>query len=435
MCGMDSGTLFSATSTCRNRARRFGLHSLAASLLAICFAGVCAADSSAAPPSAEVGRGAYLVLAANCISCHTTSDGKAYAGGKAFDTGFRFLGRIYSSNITPDRQTGIGAWSETDFVRAMREGIAPDGRHLFPAFPYTAFSKLAAGDIKAIFAYLRTVAPVRAETPGAGFWFRQRWAMSIWNTLFFTKGELAARTDQSAQWNRGAYLVESLGHCSACHTPRNLLLAERADLEFTGGITVGEVEPGKQRSWSAPNLTGAQSGLAKWPLEDLEKYLKGGFSRRAGVLGPMNEVIANSLRYLTSSDIAAIAVYLKSRPANGESAQQTLSAAARTSGQTIYEKYCDECHLSTGRGGFRKAPPVAGSPLVQAAGAASLLNVILFGAAPASGLPPSLDVWESMPGFKDKLSDTQAADLANFLRSSWDNRGALVRPSFVAEQR
>jgi mono/diheme cytochrome c family protein len=149
----------------------------------------------------------------------------------------------------------------------------------------------------------------------------------------------------------------------------------------------------------------------------------------------MNEVVANSLQYLTESDIAAIAVYLKSLPANGESAQQTLSAAERASGQTVYEKYCDECHLSTGRGGFRKAPPVAGSPLVQASNAASLVNIILFGAAPASGLPASLNAWESMPGFKDKMTDSQAADLANFLRSNWDNRGERVSAKFVAEQR
>jgi mono/diheme cytochrome c family protein len=389
----------------------------------------------AAGQAAAVSRGAYLVLAANCISCHTASNGRAYAGGKPFETGLRFLGKIYSSNITPDREAGIGAWSEADFMRAMRDGVAPGGRHLFPAFPYTAFTKLAPEDIKAIFAYLRTVPAVRTEVPAASFWFRQRWAMPLWNSLYFTEGALAAEVGQSAEWNRGYYLVESLGHCGACHTPRNVLLAERADLKLTGGVMVSEVEPGKNRSWSAPNLTGAQSGLAKWSVDDLKKYLKGGFSRRAGVLGPMNEVIANSLRYLTDSDIAAIAIYLKSLAANGDSIKQTINAAQQASGQAVYEKYCDECHLSTGRGGFRKAPPVASSPLVQASNAASLVNVILFGATPAAGLPASLDVWESMPGFKDKLSDSQVADLANFLRTSWDNRGDAVATKFVAEQR
>jgi mono/diheme cytochrome c family protein len=411
------------------------IHFLAVSLLAVGITGTAAAQGSTIAMPADAGRGAYLVLAANCISCHTTSSGKAYAGGKAFETGFRFLGKIYSSNITPDRQTGIGAWSEADFVRAMREGVAPGGTHLFPAFPYTAFTKLETADIKAIFAYLRTVPAVRADVPAASFWFRQRWAMALWNTLFLTPGALSAKPDQSAQWNRGFYLVESLGHCGACHTPRNALLAERTELQLTGGVMVSEVEPGKNRSWSAPNLTGAHSGLATWSVEDLKKYLKAGFSRRAGVLGPMNEVVANSLHYLSDSDVAAIAVYLKSLPANGESAQQSLSGAEQASGHAVYEKYCDECHLSSGRGGFRKAPPVAGSPLVQAGSAASLVNVILFGATPAAGLPASLDVWESMAGFKDKLSDQQVADLSNFLRSSWENRGDTVRAKFVAEQR
>jgi mono/diheme cytochrome c family protein len=417
------------------RVRSAWFYLLAALLLAIGVSDIAATDDAAPALPADVSRGAYLVLAANCISCHTMPDGKAYAGGKAFETGLRFLGRIYSSNITPDRQTGIGAWSEADFVRAMREGIAPGGTHLFPAFPYTAFSKLETADIKSIFAYLRTVPAIHAEVPAASFWFRQRWAMPLWNSLFLTSGPLAAQADQSAQWNRGRYLVESLGHCSACHTPRNALLAERTDAQLTGGLMVGEVEPGKNRNWSAPNLTGAHSGLAKWSVEELEKYLKGGFSRRAGVLGPMNEVVANSLRYLSAADVMAIAVYLKSVPASGESAQQSLSAAEQAAGQAVYDKYCDECHLSTGRGGFRKAPPVAGSPLVQAASAASLVNVILFGATPVAGLPASLDAWESMPGFAAKLSDQQVADLANFLRTKWENRGDSVRAKFVAEQR
>jgi mono/diheme cytochrome c family protein len=392
-----------------------------------------AAESGSA--ASAVQRGAYLVLAGNCISCHTSQGGKAFAGGKAFETSYRFLGKIYSSNITPDRQTGLGNWSEDDFLKAMRHGVAPGGKNLFPAFPYTAFTKLSTVDIKAIYAYLRTVPAVHSSPPPASFWFRQRWAMSMWNTLFFTEGEITANAAQSQEWNRGFYLVETLGHCGACHTPRNVLLAENSGQRLTGGVAVGEVEPGKNRSWSAPNLTSAESGLARWSLEDLEKYLKRGSSRRAGVLGPMNEVIANSLRYLTDSDIAAMAAYLKSLPANGESPQQTLGAAEHASGLALYEQYCDECHLSTGRGGFRKAPPVAGSPMVQANSAASIVNVILYGAAPASGLPASLDAWEEMPGFKEKMTDAQAADLTNYLRASWGNRGDHVRARFVAEQR
>jgi mono/diheme cytochrome c family protein len=391
-------------------------------------------SSITATEDSSVEKGRYLVQAANCISCHTTKDGTPFTGGKAFETTYGFLGAIYSTNLTPDRETGLGAWSEDDFIRALRQGIAPDGKHLFPAFPYTAFTKLTTGDLKSIYLYLRTVPAVRAPAPRNSFWFRQRWAMGLWNSLFFKAGEMTPDTTQSDVWNRGHYLVEALGHCGACHTPRNLLLAERADARLTGGLQVDRVEADKNRIWSAANLTSADNGLAKWSVEDLRKYLKTGHSRRAGILGPMNEVIANSLRYLTDADVTAMATYLKSIPANGKYTQQTLSAEDRAAGQALYDKYCDECHLSSGRGGFRKAPPVSGSTIVQAQNAASLVNVILYGATPVD-MPASLDAWEDMDGFKDKMSDTEVAQLVNFLRATWGNCGGSVSPRFVAAQR
>jgi mono/diheme cytochrome c family protein len=385
------------------------------------------------PPSVE--RGGYLVRVANCVSCHTAKAGVPFAGGRAFQTNYRFFGNIYSSNITADRETGLGRWTEEDFMKAMRLGVAPGGRHLFPAFPYTAFTKLTAADIKSIYAYLRTVPAVQSVPPENSFWFRQRWVMRVWNAFFFKEGELASNSSQSAAWNDGQYLVEALGHCSACHTPRNLMLAERSAVQLTGGTNLDEVEPGKVRPWSAPNLTSVPFGLAKWSAIDLQKYLKLGSSRRAGIFGPMNEVVANSLRYLTDEDAAAMAAYIKSLPADGESSQQTLSADERAAGQALYDKHCEECHLSTGRGGFRKAPAVAGSIIVQTHHSASLINVILYGAKQATGIPSALDAWEDMPGFKDKMSDTEIAQLANFLRSTWDNQGARVSAASVAAQR
>jgi mono/diheme cytochrome c family protein len=384
-------------------------------------------------PSVE--RGDYLVRVANCVSCHTAQAGAPFAGGRAFQTNYRFFGNIYSSNITADRETGLGSWSEEDFVKALRLGIAPGGRHLFPAFPFTAFTKLTISDIRSIYVYLRTLPAVHSVPPENSFWFRQRWAMSVWNALFFKEGELALDSSKSAVWNDGQYLVEALGHCSACHTPRNLMLAERSAVQFTGGTNLDEVEDGKIRLWSAPNLTSAPFGLAKWSVEDLQKYLKLGSSRRAGIFGPMNEVVANSLRYLTDDDAAAMATYIKSIPANGASSLQTLSADERTAGQALYDKHCEECHLSTGRGGFRKAPAVAGSAIVQTQNAASLVNVMLYGAKQAAGIPSALDAWEDMPGFKDKMSDTEIAQLANFLRSTWGNQGAKVSPTAVDAQR
>ncbi len=262
----------------------------------------------------------------------------------------------------------------------MRRGVSPGGRHLFPAFPYPSFTKINDADIGAIFAFLRTLKAVRSQPPENGFYFRQRWAMAAWNDLFLEEGAFAADNSRSQSWNRGAYLVEALGHCGACHTPRNVALAERNDAALTGGVQMGEVAPGVLRLWAAPNLTGAQSGLAKWSEEDVRKYLKGGHSRRAGTLGPMNEVITGSLQHLTDEDAAAIAVYLKSLPAKGEVAPAEISDADRTAGRNLYDKHCDECHLSSGRGGFRKAPPVAGSAVVQAPSAASVVNIILYGA-------------------------------------------------------
>jgi mono/diheme cytochrome c family protein len=313
--------------------------------------------------------------------------------------------------------------------------VAPGKKHLFPAFPYTSFTKLATTDIKAIYAYLRIIPAVHAVPPENSFWFRQRWVMVLWNALFLGAGELAPDSSKSDAWNRGHYLVDALGHCGACHTPRNLLLAERAAVPLTGGVQVGEVEGGMNRIWSAPNLTSADSGQAKWSVEELQKYLKTGSSRRAGAFGPMNEVIGNSLRYLTDADAAALATYIKGVPANQESPLQTLSADERAAGQVLYDKRCEECHLSSGRGGLRKAPPVASSTIVQTQDAASLVNVIVYGAKPAEEIPSAFDAWEDMPGFKDKMTDTEIAQLANFLRATWGNRGGRVSPNSVAAQR
>jgi mono/diheme cytochrome c family protein len=395
------------------------------------------AQAAAVAPQAEsaVERGRYLAQAANCSSCHTAKGGKAFAGGRAFETSYGFAGKLYSSNITPDRDTGLGLWTEQDFIQAMRLGLGRGGQHLFPAFPYTAFTRLTTADIKAIYAYLRTVPAVRARPPANSFWFQQRWAMALWNSLYFTPGEFVPDARQSTAWNRGYYLVEALGHCSACHTPRNLLLAEDSGAHMSGGALIDAVEAGKSRRWFAPNLTAAQSGLAQWSADDLQKYLKLGHNRWAGTLGPMNEVIANSLQTLTDADIAAMAVYIRSLAGSGESAQITLSAAERAAGQALYDKHCAECHRASGRGGFRKAPPVAGSTIVQAKDAASLVNIILYGAYPAAEIPASFNTWEDMPAFRHKMTDAEVSQLVNFLRATWGNRGGRVSAAFVADQR
>jgi mono/diheme cytochrome c family protein len=422
----------------------------ATALLAGCVATLCLEVGKASDPSTQrerptaiaenaqslIARGEYLVRAANCISCHTAPGGRPFAGGRAFRTPYAFLGRLYSSNITSDHEGGIGAWSEAEFIRAMRYGVAPGGRYLFPAFPYTAFTKLSTPDIQAIFAYLQTVAAVRTTSPDNSFWFRQRWAMAIWNWAFLNPGPLQANGAQNAQWNRGAYLIEAVGHCGACHRPRNLLLAEQARAPLNGGALIDEVEGGKSRRWSAPDLTSAPGGVATWSADDLRRYLKRGYSRRAGVFGPMNDVFANSLRYLTDDDIDAMVTYLEGA---NEDARRVLhlalSTAERTAGQALYDQLCEDCHLSTGHGAIRKGPAVKGSAIVQSRDPASLINVMLYGATPSTEVASTFDAYDDMPGFSAKLRDDEIAQLANFLRASWGNQGDRVTPRTIAAQR
>lgn len=241
------------------------------------------APASEPQPASAVERGKYLTDAGNCISCHTQTGAVAFSGGVPFETPF---GTIYSSNITPDPATGIGAWTADDLRRAMHEGIAAGGYRLFPAFPYTSFTKVTDADVDAIYQYLRTVKAARYTPPSNDFAFTQRWGMMFWNSMFFSEGRFSPDAARSAEWNRGAYLVEGLGHCGACHTPRNLFMAETSGKAYAGGTIRDKVAQGKIRRWSAVNLTPAKNGLAAWSVNDLAKYLQTGFSPRAGTLGP-----------------------------------------------------------------------------------------------------------------------------------------------------
>ena len=397
-----------------------------------------AAAPEAPAPDPLLVKGEYLARAGNCVSCHTRPGGEPFAGGLAFKTPYGFLGEIHSTNITPDPETGIGTWTEEQFITAMHTGVAADGSHLFPAFPYTAFTLVSVDDIKAIWAYLKTVKPVHYTGPSNSITFAMRWPMMFWNAMFFKEGRYQADAKQSEEWNRGSYLVEGLGHCSACHTPRNLALAERQDMKYAGGIqpdVVGPEGEQKVRTWAAANLSSAKSGLGGWPVEQIQKYLKTGHSTKAGIFGPMNEVIINSLQHLTVEDTKAMAVYIKSLPPVGESEVQTLSDEKKTAGEALYKKHCDECHIGSGRGAFLKAPPVAGSAIVQAANPASLINTILYGAKVGKGSPTPFGAWEDMPSFAGKVTDQEAADLSNYLRTNWDNHGGVVTAADVAKQR
>jgi mono/diheme cytochrome c family protein len=393
-----------------------------------------AAPTAAAPPT-PAQRGEYLAIAGNCANCHTRPGGDPFAGGVALRSKF---GTLYATNITPDRTVGIGAWTQAQFVAAMREGTGANGEHLYPAFPYAAFTRLSDADLADLFAYLRTLAPsTQAETPNElGFPYNQRALLGVWKALYFEPARHTPNTAQSAEWNRGAYLVNGLGHCGACHTPRNFLGAEQAELAMSGGQYLDTVPGGETRPWTAVNLTQAASGLKTWSVSDIEGYLATGHGERAASTGPMNEVIGNSLRRLSATDRRAMAVYLKSLAAIETSDTQTLSAAEQSEGETQYTIHCGTCHLPTGLGsnpGSDLGPPLAGSAVVQAADPATLINSILYTRDVLTPVPPR--GWKIMEGLGDKLDDEQVALIANYVRASWGNRGGKVTAADVAKQR
>jgi mono/diheme cytochrome c family protein len=423
---------------------------IAAGLCAL-LAGTAAVERAGAQqPPAEQGR--YLATAGDCISCHTRPGGQPFAGGRPLNTPF---GVIYSANITPDSKTGIGAWTERQFERALRQGIAADGSHLYPALPYTAYTKVTDQDVHAIYSYMRTVKPVSYIPPKnkMPFPFSVRALLAGWNMMFLDEGRFAPDASHSAEWNRGAYLTQGLGHCGACHSPRNFLGGHAQGDALTGGDYLDEIsdevvdngitplDESIVRPWSAPNLTQAPSGLGAWSLDAIAAYLKTGHSTRAGAFGPMSEVIGNSTSRLTDSDIHAIAVYLKSLAPVTQSVPPTPAAAALKAGEIVYTTRCADCHLPSGLGMPRAAnadtsktaPPLAGSAALQAPNPATLINVILYGAHEAALTDGS---WPKMSGFELSvgLDDEQIAALCTYVRSSWGNRAAAVDAAAVAGQ-
>ena len=376
-------------------------------------------------------RGEYLATAANCTSCHSEPGAAPFAGGVKFTTQF---GTIYSTNITPDRETGIGRWTEEQFRRAMREGIRPNGEHLYPAFPYTAFTKLTDSDVSAIFAYLKTLPATRARAPKnqLSFPFNQRWLLGAWKRLFFEDNRFATDAGRSAEWQRGAYLVEALGHCGACHTPRNFLGAERASAALTGGTYLDTIAGGRIRPWSAVNLTPAPSGLGSWSVDEIKAYLKTGSNAYATSFGPMNDVIMNSTRHLSDADLRAVAIYLKGLSPKEQDTGPKADNDVLGEGEALYDTHCATCHLPTGKGSIETGPALAGNPVVQAADAASLINVILSG--PELPNPPPVQRTRMEP-YEGSLSDAEIAALASFLRSTWGHRSGAVSADQVAAQR
>ena len=377
-----------------------------------------------APPEV-VAHGKSLVEASDCASCHTADPQRPFAGGKRIDTPF---GAIYSPNLTPDRETGIGDWSDADFVRALRFGVAPDSSRYYPAFPYPYFTKFTRGDILAIRAYLSTLTPFRNEEPPPALRFplNFRVVMRVWNYFFFKPGILEPDQQKDIDWNRGRYLVEGAGHCGACHTPKNMFGADRRGQTFAGG-RVGD--------WFAPRLDGAaRSGLKSWSVDDIVEYLQSGRNARSHADGLMAEVVVNSTSKISDGDARAIAVYLKSLPAGPPEPQVILPPEDRMkSGEAMYEHACVACHEKDGSSAPRIYPPLPGNALLQSADPTSTLRIILDGAQTVT--TPRAPNKGSMPAYAKQWTDQQIADVTNYIRNSWGNAAPLVTADQVAQAR
>jgi mono/diheme cytochrome c family protein len=381
---------------------------------------------------ASVDQGRYLAIVGNCATCHTTKDGAPYAGGVKFHTEF---GDLYSTNITSDKETGIGSWSFDDFYRAMKHGVRPDGEHLYPAFPYPSFAKMTDADLASLFLYVQTIAPVKAPARAndLSFPYSVRPALRAWNKLFHEPATFVPDPQQSADWNRGAYLTQAVAHCGACHTPRNFLGAERNQLAFTGGVMFDEVKPGKYRPWSAVNLTSHPAGLGHWTDADIASYLQKGESERAIVHGPMIEVVLNSTQHFEETDVRAVAAYLRGIPAGAPDSGSKPTSDQLASGKITYTVHCGSCHLPTGLGDEGLGVTLAGNSIVQAPDPASLINVVLYG--PRLPPPPFVSERTRMKPFGKRLSDDDIANLVTYVRASFGNQAGAVTPAQVNRQR
>src|SRR3954449_8846726 len=381
------------------------------------------ASPATAQDAALIAKGEYLARAGDCIACHTAREGRLFAGGHAMPTPF---GTIYTSNITPDPQTGIGTWSADQFYRMMHNGRFPDGGLVYPAMPFGSYTKVTRQDSDAIYAYLRSIPPVKQinRPHDLTFPFNNRSLILGWRTLFFKEGVYKPDPTKSAEWNRGAYLVEGLGHCGMCHTAINALGGSSESQAFEGGLI-------PMQNWYAPSLTSnKEAGLGDWTIEEITDYLRTGVSARGAVYGPMAEVVYNSLQYLHAHETRAMAIYLKSL-AQGTSPEKASiplpsaeSSLLLSLGKQIYDRECGSCHGAAGLGMPPHYPPLAGNQSIQMGSAVNAIRMVLNG-----GYPPGTagnPMPYGMPPFAGTLSDNEAAAVVTYIRTSWGNRGAAV---------
>ncbi|SFL34761.1 Cytochrome c, mono-and diheme variants [Nitrosomonas aestuarii] len=373
--------------------------------------------------------GAYLTHAGNCQGCHTAQGGPPFAGGRRLSTSF---GIFVTPNITPDSETGIGDWSEEDFWQALHQGKSRDGRLLYPAFPYTEYTKVTRRDANAIFAYLQSLPRVSQKNPTheIHFPYNFRPLLYIWRALYFKEGVYVPDQSQNEEWNRGAYLVQGLGHCNACHTSRGFLGGSENDA-LTGGQIMGT-------NWYAPSLTSPlEAGSDDWTVEEIAQLLATGISNRAVASGPMATIIRQSLQYLSAEDMRAMAIYLKAIAENSashapETAFQFMPKNKQkflAQGEQLYTQYCQECHGISGAGAPGIYPPLTDNRSVVMASPMNAIRMVLEGGYPATtaGNPRPY----GMPPFQHILNNEEIALVVSFIRNSWGNNGGWVTATNV----
>ncbi|MHB9841057.1 c-type cytochrome [Paraburkholderia terrae] len=377
-----------------------------------------------------VKRGEYLARAGDCVACHTAPRGKTFGGGLAMETPF---GTFFTPNISSDKEYGIGKWTADEFFKMMRTGKSPDGKLIYPVMPIAAYTKVTREDSDAIFAYLQSVEPVHQPSRKLElrFPFNQRELLIGWRSLYFREGEYQPNPSRSVEWNRGAYLVEGLGHCSMCHTKINLLGGSSKSEQFAGGLI-------PVQNWYAPSLTSDKDGgLGDWSIKDIVDLLQAGISDRGAVYGPMAEVTYHSLQYMTDDDVKAMAVYLKTLPDNdpgrktGPSA--TVKPAVFENGQRIYMQKCATCHGEHGEGHLQHYPPLAHNQSIEMDSAVNPIRIVLNG-----GFPPGTrrnPEPYGMPPFAQELNDADLAAVVTYIRTAWGNHGLPVTAKQVNELR
>lgn len=385
---------------------------------------VCTVRAEDAPTSARIEHGRYLAVAGDCLACHTATGGQPFAGGLDLKTPF---GIITTSNITSDKETGIGNWTFQQFENAVRHGKGPNG-HLYPAMPYTAYSQISDPDIADLWEYIRTLPPVnhKVESNKLPFPYNIRSLLVFWNLLFFNDSAFVADASKSEEINRGAYLVNGLEHCGTCHTPKNVF----------GGDTKKTFQGASLQGWYAPDLTNnAHTGLGHWTEDDIVTYLRSGTNRYTAASGPMTEAIVNSTQHLTDADLRAIAAYFKSLPPRTVSSPQPLPASNEQvkAGQQEFVVECSACHRSNGKGISNMIPDLQNNPAINALNPDSLLNIVLKGTeGPATRANPT---GAAMPSFGWKLQDAQIANVLTYVRNSWGNAAPAISAADVSKAR